>query len=37
MTENQDPERYRELVDIARRDIRERFHLYEKLAKEEAR
>jgi hypothetical protein len=31
MTENQDPDRYRELVKIARHDIQERFRLYEKL------
>jgi pyruvate-ferredoxin/flavodoxin oxidoreductase len=33
MTENQNPERYRELVKIARHNIQERFRLYEKLEK----
>ena len=33
MTENHDPDRYRELVKIARHNIQERFRLYEKLEK----
>jgi pyruvate-ferredoxin/flavodoxin oxidoreductase len=33
MTENQNPERYRELVKIAKHHIQERFRLYEKLEK----
>jgi pyruvate-ferredoxin/flavodoxin oxidoreductase len=33
MTENQDPQRYRELVKAARENIQERFRLYEKLEK----
>jgi len=33
MTENQNPDRYRELVKSAKNDIQERFRLYEKLEK----
>jgi pyruvate-ferredoxin/flavodoxin oxidoreductase len=33
MTENQNPDRYRELVKIAKQNIQERFRLYEKLEK----
>ncbi|MGZ6125023.1 MAG: thiamine pyrophosphate-dependent enzyme, partial [Myxococcales bacterium] len=33
MTENQDPDRYKELVKTAKENIQERFRLYEKLEK----
>jgi pyruvate-ferredoxin/flavodoxin oxidoreductase len=33
MTENQDPERYKQLLKTARENIQERFRLYEKLEK----
>jgi pyruvate-ferredoxin/flavodoxin oxidoreductase len=33
MTENQNPDRYRELVKIAKHNIQERYRLYEKLEK----